>query len=184
MSRILGEWSDSGFAAPSQTLALKTITREAGAVRFSEASYKWLTGYRLSIAQCIVLAMGGSLCVDSASGQGTALSFELLALIIDATDSAWFVIAPAQGCGACRATGEARCAPERHAGGPRLWMNSPTWHSMATSPISNAAGANQPFPPLRSAHTRTAQACRKSINCLLSINKFHGIFACINRKAN
>ncbi|MGB3880196.1 MAG: tyrosine-type recombinase/integrase [Diaphorobacter nitroreducens] len=45
LSRILGEWSDSGFAAPTQILTLKTLTREVGAVRFSEASYKWLTGY-------------------------------------------------------------------------------------------------------------------------------------------
>ncbi|MGE0674660.1 MAG: tyrosine-type recombinase/integrase [Methylibium sp.] len=45
LSRILGEWSDSGFAAPSQILTLKTLTREVGSVRFSEANYKWLTGY-------------------------------------------------------------------------------------------------------------------------------------------
>ena len=43
--RILGEWSDSGFAAPTQILTLKTLTREVGSVRFSEANYKWLTGY-------------------------------------------------------------------------------------------------------------------------------------------
>ncbi|MDD5031015.1 MAG: tyrosine-type recombinase/integrase [Rhodoferax sp.] len=43
--RILGEWSDSGFAAPTQILTLKTLTHEVGSVRFSEANYKWLTGY-------------------------------------------------------------------------------------------------------------------------------------------
>ncbi len=41
----MGEWSDSGFAAPTQILTLKTLTREVGSVRFSEAGYKWLTGY-------------------------------------------------------------------------------------------------------------------------------------------
>ncbi|AIJ46905.1 hypothetical protein O987_13950 [Comamonas testosteroni TK102] len=45
LARILGEWSDSGFAAPTQLLTLKTLTREVGSVRFSEANYKWLTGY-------------------------------------------------------------------------------------------------------------------------------------------
>jgi integrase len=45
LSRILGAWSDSGFAAPSQILTLKTVTREVGSVRFSDANYKWLTGY-------------------------------------------------------------------------------------------------------------------------------------------
>lgn len=49
LSRILGEWSDSGFAAPTQILTLKTLTREVGAVRFSEANYKWLTGYLRSL---------------------------------------------------------------------------------------------------------------------------------------
>ena len=43
--RILGEWSDSGFAAPTQILTLKTLTHEVGSIRFSEANYKWLTGY-------------------------------------------------------------------------------------------------------------------------------------------
>lgn len=47
--RILGEWSDSGFAAPSQILTLKTLTREVGSVRFSDANYKWLTGYLRSL---------------------------------------------------------------------------------------------------------------------------------------
>jgi integrase len=45
LSRILGAWSDSGFAAPSQILTLKTVTREVGSVRLSDANYKWLTGY-------------------------------------------------------------------------------------------------------------------------------------------
>lgn len=49
LSRILGEWSDSGFAAPTQLLTLKTLTREVGSVRFSEANYKWLTGYLRSL---------------------------------------------------------------------------------------------------------------------------------------
>jgi hypothetical protein len=40
LSRILGEWSDSGFAAPTQLLMLKTLTREVGSIRFSEANYK------------------------------------------------------------------------------------------------------------------------------------------------
>ena len=47
--RILGEWSDSGFAAPSQILTLKTLTLEVGSVRFSDANYKWLTGYLRSL---------------------------------------------------------------------------------------------------------------------------------------
>lgn len=49
LSRILGEWSDSGFAAPSQILTLKTLAREVGSVRFSDANYKWLTGYLRSL---------------------------------------------------------------------------------------------------------------------------------------
>jgi hypothetical protein len=47
--RILGEWSDSGFAAPSQILTRKTLTCEVGSVRFSDANYKWLTGYLRSL---------------------------------------------------------------------------------------------------------------------------------------
>ncbi|MGE4156130.1 MAG: tyrosine-type recombinase/integrase [Hydrogenophaga sp.] len=47
--RILGAWSDSGFAAPSQILTLSTLTREVGSVRLSDASYKWLTGYLRSL---------------------------------------------------------------------------------------------------------------------------------------
>lgn len=49
LARILGAWSDSGFAAPSQILTLKTVTREVGSVRFSDANYKWLTGYLRSL---------------------------------------------------------------------------------------------------------------------------------------
>ena len=45
MSRVLGEWSDSGFAAPSQILTLSTVNREIGATRLSEVNYKWLAGY-------------------------------------------------------------------------------------------------------------------------------------------
>lgn len=41
--RILGEWSDSGFAAPWQILTLKTLTREVGSMWFLAANYKWLT---------------------------------------------------------------------------------------------------------------------------------------------
>ena len=45
VTRILGEWSDSGFAAPSQVLTLKTVARELGALKFSELNYKRLTDY-------------------------------------------------------------------------------------------------------------------------------------------
>lgn len=43
--RVLGEWSDSGFAAPTQILTLKTLTREVGSTRLHDASYSWLTDY-------------------------------------------------------------------------------------------------------------------------------------------
>ena len=43
--RVLGEWSDSGFAAPTQILTLKTLTREVGSTRLLEADYTWLTAY-------------------------------------------------------------------------------------------------------------------------------------------
>lgn len=43
--RVLGEWSDSGFAAPTQIGTLRTLTREVGSVRLAEADYTWLTGY-------------------------------------------------------------------------------------------------------------------------------------------
>jgi integrase len=43
--RVLGEWSDSGFAAPTQILTLRTLTREVGSTRLHEADYTWLTGY-------------------------------------------------------------------------------------------------------------------------------------------
>ena len=45
LMRVLGEWSDSGFAAPTQILTLKTVTREVGSTRLHEADYTWLTGY-------------------------------------------------------------------------------------------------------------------------------------------
>ena len=43
--RVLGEWSDSGFAAPTQILTLSTLTREVGSTKLAEADYTWLTGY-------------------------------------------------------------------------------------------------------------------------------------------
>lgn len=43
--RVLGEWSESGFAAPSQIGTLKTLTREVGPVKLADANYTWLTGY-------------------------------------------------------------------------------------------------------------------------------------------
>ena len=45
LSRIMGEWSESGFAAPTQILTLKTVTREIGSTKLSEANYAWVTGY-------------------------------------------------------------------------------------------------------------------------------------------
>lgn len=45
LSRVLGEWSDSGFAAPTQILTLSTVNREIGATRLTEVNYKWLMGY-------------------------------------------------------------------------------------------------------------------------------------------
>lgn len=45
LTRILGEWSDSGFAAPSQILTLKTVARELGSVTFTELTYKRLMDY-------------------------------------------------------------------------------------------------------------------------------------------
>ncbi|WP_051237474.1 sensor histidine kinase [Ottowia thiooxydans] len=47
------------------------------------------TGLGLFIAQRIVSAMGGSLSVDSASGQGTTFSFVLVVPIVDAPESDW-----------------------------------------------------------------------------------------------
>ena len=43
--RVLGEWSDSGFAAPTQILTLKTLAREVGSTRLHDATYSWLTDY-------------------------------------------------------------------------------------------------------------------------------------------
>ena len=43
--RVFGEWSESGFAAPTQLLTLRTLTREVGSVKLAEADYTWLTGY-------------------------------------------------------------------------------------------------------------------------------------------
>ena len=45
LMRVLGEWSESGFAAPTQILTLKTVSREVGAVKLVDADYTWLTGY-------------------------------------------------------------------------------------------------------------------------------------------
>lgn len=45
LSRVFGEWGESGFAAPTQHLTLSTLTREVGGVKLSEANYKWLQGY-------------------------------------------------------------------------------------------------------------------------------------------
>lgn len=51
--RVLGEWSDSGFAAPTQILTLKTLTSEVGSTRLDAADYTWLTDYvrRLKVEQ-------------------------------------------------------------------------------------------------------------------------------------
>lgn len=45
LSLVLGEWADSGFAAPTQLLTLKTLAHEIGAVKLLEANYSWLSGY-------------------------------------------------------------------------------------------------------------------------------------------
>lgn len=45
LMRVLGEWSESGFAAPTQIGTLKTLTREVGNVKLAEADYTWITGY-------------------------------------------------------------------------------------------------------------------------------------------
>lgn len=45
LAHVLGLWSDSGFAAPSQILTLKTVTRELGPLKFSELTYKRLADY-------------------------------------------------------------------------------------------------------------------------------------------
>lgn len=45
LARVLGEWSDSGLAAPSQILTLSTVNREVGAVKLMDANYKWLLAY-------------------------------------------------------------------------------------------------------------------------------------------
>ncbi|WP_313074977.1 tyrosine-type recombinase/integrase [Melaminivora sp.] len=43
--RVLGEWSESGFAAPTQIGTLKKLSQEVGSVKLAEADYTWLTGY-------------------------------------------------------------------------------------------------------------------------------------------
>lgn len=45
VTRVLTEWEESGFAAPSQILTLRTVAREIGVIKLSELDYKWLTGY-------------------------------------------------------------------------------------------------------------------------------------------
>lgn len=45
LARVLGEWSDSGFAAPTQVLCLSTVNREVGATRLSDVNYRWLMDY-------------------------------------------------------------------------------------------------------------------------------------------
>ncbi|WP_295538888.1 tyrosine-type recombinase/integrase [uncultured Pseudacidovorax sp.] len=45
MARVLGGWSDSGLAAPSQLLTLSTVNREVGTLKLSEATYSWLSSY-------------------------------------------------------------------------------------------------------------------------------------------
>lgn len=45
LSRVLGEWEQSGYAAPSQILTISTVNREVGTIKLMEASYKWLQGY-------------------------------------------------------------------------------------------------------------------------------------------
>ena len=45
LTRVLGEWEESGFAAPSQLLTLRTVAREVGTTKLSEANYAWVTGY-------------------------------------------------------------------------------------------------------------------------------------------
>lgn len=45
LMRVLGEWEESGFAAPSQVGTLKKISTEVGSTRLLDADYKWLTGY-------------------------------------------------------------------------------------------------------------------------------------------
>ena len=49
LARVLGEWSDSGLAAPTQILTLSTVNREVGTVKLLEANYKWLLGYVQSL---------------------------------------------------------------------------------------------------------------------------------------
>lgn len=45
LSRVFGEWEQSGYVAPTQHLTLSTLTREVGGIRLLDASYKWLQGY-------------------------------------------------------------------------------------------------------------------------------------------
>lgn len=45
LARVLGEWEQSGYAAPSQYLTLSTLTKEIGGIKLVEANYKWLQGY-------------------------------------------------------------------------------------------------------------------------------------------
>ncbi|WP_120967823.1 tyrosine-type recombinase/integrase [Comamonas sp. lk] len=45
LCRVLGEWEQSGYAAPTQILTISTVNREVGTVKLAEASYKWLQGY-------------------------------------------------------------------------------------------------------------------------------------------
>lgn len=45
LTRVLGEWEQSGYAAPSQLITLSTLNREVGTIKLTDASYKWLQGY-------------------------------------------------------------------------------------------------------------------------------------------
>ena len=45
LARVLGEWEESGYAAPSQLLTLSTVTREVGGVKLADVDYTWLNGY-------------------------------------------------------------------------------------------------------------------------------------------
>lgn len=45
LMRVLGQWSESGFAAPTQVGTLRTVSAEVGSTRLLDANYKWLTSY-------------------------------------------------------------------------------------------------------------------------------------------
>ena len=70
------------------------------------------TGLGLFIAQRILSAMGGTLNVASVCDQGTTFSFGLSAPLIDASESAWSVVAPKE------------VEPNRHAAEPAVPLNA------------------------------------------------------------